>query len=251
MQEVERVPILPSGPIRGAQISGFVPCNYTCQPRLHNKTPPAQRPKTIRSYRLLWVYWSAEPFFQSWMGSFIFPRVWIGTSAEPRQALSHVWGVSGMKPGWSQLSNWTLPHGVQEPSSDGLTQACSPGACRAPPTEQRYLRPLQASELVHLHFHFILWAKASHQIRFEEQRNRPLVVMGEDAKSHCKGRVENSILICTQLTTLFIVGTREESLGAWGWGQGLEGKQWSGNHGSPSEMLVENSHNTILIERSS
>lgn len=75
----------------------------------------------------------------------------------------------------------SLPHGVEESSSDGLTQACSPGACRAPPTEQKSLRPLQASELVHLHFHFILWAKASHQIRFEEQRNRPLVVMGEDA----------------------------------------------------------------------
>lgn len=149
----------------------------------------------------------------------------------------------------------SLPHGVEESSSDGLTQACSPGNCRAPRTEQKYLRPLQASELVHLHFHFILWAKASHQIRFEEQRNRPLVVMGEDAKSHYKGRAENSILICTQLTTLFIVGTREESLVGTsekrGRGQELEGKQWSGNHGSPSEMLVENSHNTILIEKSS
>ena len=71
-----------------------------------------QWPKTIHSYHLLWVYWSAKPFFQSWMGSFIFPRVWIGTSAEPRQALSHVWGVSGMKPGWSQLSNRTLFHMV-------------------------------------------------------------------------------------------------------------------------------------------
>lgn len=35
--------------------------------------------------------------------------------------------------------------------------------------------------------------------------------MGEAAKSHCKGRVENCDHICNQLTMVFIVGAREES----------------------------------------
>lgn len=74
--------------------------------------------------------------------------------------------------------------------------------------------------------------------------------MGEAAKSHCKGGAGNCDQICTVNHSVYCKSQRRVSESEGG-DRGWKGKQWSGNHGSPLEMLVESSQDMKLIEKHS
>lgn len=128
-----------------------------------------------------------------------------------------MWDGLSRAPG--PCSTWSLV--LQQASSNLFTEAAGFHLC-----EWGHPRLLEASKLAHLYLCCIHLVKASHQgsLAWRSRELDSISWWRKYTKSHCQNRV-NCNYICNKSTTVFIVGTREESLGdlkegARGWKQG-------------------------------
>lgn len=157
------------------------------------------------------------------------------------------WSVSldGLSWATGLSSTWSLI--LQQANTDLFPWGCKipPLWAEAPKASWGFRTGPASSPL-----HSISQSKSPGQPSFKEQENRLNILMGEAAKSHCKGGVENYDHILNQSTTVFVVGSREECQSLRVRTGGRRGTG-SGNHSSPLEMLVENSHGMKLIEKHS